>query len=339
VVVLKLGDLMPRDLLKQELFVQDLKSRINDSVEIILKVRSKKLQETKDSKKFLIMTLEDRTGTVRAVDWYNAELNDQRLKEGTVVRVKGRVVFFENRIQINLDNDYGAIKILKDDEYDYTKFVAQSKKDLEVLKKKLFVLLDQVKDQHYKKLLKAFFEDKEFSEKFFRSPAGMRVHHAYIGGLLEHSVTVAEICREISKYYSLDRDLLITGALLHDVGKVEEYKITESGIEVTTEGELKGHIAIGAAMVRETGKKLSIPEHKILELEHIILSHHGELEWGSPVVPKTIEALIVHHVENLDSKIARFIEVIESSETDQGWTEYDKNLGRRIFLRGEVTDE
>lgn len=147
---------MPRDLLKQELFVQDLKSRINDSVEIILKVRSKKLQETKDSKKFLIMTLEDRTGTVRAVDWYNAELNDQRLKEGTVVRVKGRVVFFENRIQINVDNDYGAIKILKNDEYDYTKFVAQSKKDLEVLKKKTFCSFGSSKRSALQKTLEGF---------------------------------------------------------------------------------------------------------------------------------------------------------------------------------------
>lgn len=126
---------MPKDLLGQELFVQDLKDHINDNVEIVLKIRSKKLQETKDNKKFLIMTLEDRTGAVRAVDWYNAELNDQRLKEGSVVKVKGRVVFFENRIQINVENDYNAIRVLKKDEYDFSKFVAQSKKDLEVMKK------------------------------------------------------------------------------------------------------------------------------------------------------------------------------------------------------------
>ncbi|MDK2949829.1 MAG: 3-5 exoribonuclease [Thermotoga sp.] len=331
---------MPKDLLGQELFVQDLKDHINNSVEIVLKIRSKKLQETKDSKKFLIMTLEDRTGAVRAVDWYNAELNDQRLKEGSVVKVKGRVVFFENRIQINVENDYNAIRVLKKDEYDFSKFVAQSKKDPEVMKKKLFSLIDQIRDRDYKKLLRAFFvEDEEFSEKFFKSPAGMRVHHAYIGGLLEHSLTVAEICREISKYYPLDRDLLITGALLHDVGKVREYVVTESGIDVTTEGELKGHISIGAMMVREKAKELGLPEKKVLEVEHIILSHHGELEWGSPVVPKTIEALIVHHVENLDSKLARFFEIIENADSDQVWTEYDKNLKRRIFIRGEELNE
>ncbi|PLV59499.1 phosphohydrolase [Thermotoga sp. KOL6] len=331
---------MPKGLVNHELFVQDLRDHINNNVEIVLKVRSKKLQETKDSKKFLIMTLEDRTGSVRAVDWYNAELNDRRLKEGSVIRVRGRVVFFENRLQINVENDYNAVKLLRKEEYDYTKFVAQTKKDLDVLKKKLFALVDQVKDQDYKKLLRAFFvEDREFSEKFFRSPAGMRVHHAYIGGLLEHSVTVAEMCKEISKYYPLNRDLLITGALLHDIGKVEEYVVTESGIEVSTEGELKGHIAIGVMMVRERAKKINVPERKILEVEHIILSHHGELEWGSPVVPKTMEALIVHHLENLDSKLARFTEIIENTEAEQEWTEYDKNLGRRIFIRGERIDE
>ncbi|PLV57704.1 phosphohydrolase [Thermotoga sp. SG1] len=331
---------MPKDLLGRELFVQDLKDHINDNVEIVLKIRSKKLQETKDNKKFLIMTLEDRTGAVRAVDWYNAELNDQRLKEGSVVRVRGRVVFFENRIQINVENDYNAIRVLKKDEYDFTKFVAQSKKDPEVMKKKLFSLIDQIRDRDYKRLLRAFFvEDEKFSEEFFKSPAGMRVHHAYIGGLLEHSLTVAEICREISRYYPLDRDLLITGALLHDVGKVREYVVTESGIDVTTEGELKGHISIGAMMVREKAKELGLPEKKVLEVEHIILSHHGELEWGSPVVPKTIEALIVHHVENLDSKLARFFEIIENADSDQVWTEYDKNLKRRIFIRGEELNE
>ena len=337
---LKLGDLMPKSLLGQGLFVQDLKNHINNNIEIILKVRSKKLQETKDNKKFLIMTLEDRTGAVRAVDWYNAELNDQRLKEGNVIRVRGRVVFFENRVQINVENDYNAIRPLKKGEYDFTKFVAQSKKNPEIMKKKLWALIDQIKDRDYKRLLRAFFvDDKEFSAKFFKSPAGMRVHHAYIGGLLEHSVTVAEICKEISKYYPLDRDLLITGALLHDIGKVKEYVVTESGINVTTEGELKGHISIGAMMVREKAREIGIPEKKLLEVEHIILSHHGELEWGSPVVPKTIEALIVHHIENLDSKLARFVEIIENSNSDQAWTEYDKSLKRRIFIRGEELDE
>lgn len=333
---MKLGDLLPKDFFEgRELFVKDLEKYLNTNVDLVAKVRSKKLQETKDSKKFLLITLEDRTGSVRVVDWYNAEKNDSRIREGDVVRVRGRVVFFENRLQINLEDEEDALKILKEDEYDYTKFVAQAKKDVEILRKKLINLVDQVKDTDYKRLLKSFFvDDNVFFEEFCKAPAGMRVHHAYLGGLLEHSVTVAEICREIVRFYNVNRDLLIAGALLHDVGKVREYTITSSGIEVTTEGELKGHIAIGAEMVRERGKSLNLPEKKIVELEHIVLSHHGELEWGSPVVPKTLEALIVHYIESLDSKLARFVEMMETAEPGKSWSEYDKNLGRRIFLRG-----
>jgi len=343
---MQLKDLIPKEFLEQfkmtetkEPFVHQFEKYMNQYIETTLKVRSKKLQESKDQKKFLLLTLEDKTGSVRAVDWYNAEFNDNRLKEGDIIRVKGKVVFFEERIQLNVDKPVDSIKILPDGEYDPNRFVETVKKDVEYLYRKLLNFIGSIKDKEIKAILREFFvNDKEFLKKFLKAPAGMKVHHAYLGGLLEHSVSVAELCDYAWRMYRdlVNRDLLIAGALLHDVGKVYEYEVTSKGIEVTTEGELRGHITIGVALLWEKAKKIDIQDEKVLELEHMIISHHGELEWGSPIIPKTPEAFLLHHVENLDAKMSRFREISEKekkSDSNKSWSDYDRNLGRRIFLR------
>ena len=137
---------------------------------------------------------------------------------------------------------------------------------------------------------------------------------------------------QISRFYGINRDLAVAGALLHDIGKIREYAVGATGIEVTTEGELKGHIVIGVEIIRAFARKVRLSPKKLLELEHIIISHHGEQELGSPVVPKTPEALVVHFIENMDSKIARMMEIAKSSENGKEWSDYDRGLGRRIFL-------
>nr|AAB68787.1 orf; similar to the Staphylococcus aureus CBF1 factor encoded by the sequence presented in GenBank Accession Number U21636 [Fervidobacterium islandicum] len=313
------------------IFLNILRGRIDKEIDGIYKIKSKKLQESKDGKKFLLLTLEDRTGSVRAIDWYNAESNDEKLQVGHVVNVRGRVVYFEERVQINVLNEQDAVRRLSENEYDIERFV-KSVENVDEMYKSLLRLIDTIRDEDYKTILQRFFvEDKNFVEMFKSAPAGMRIHHAYKGGLLEHSLNVAKLVDSICKIYGqLDRDLLVTGALLHDIGKVKEYMVNYNGIEVTTE-ELMGHIVIGVEMLSQKAK--GIPYEKLLKLKHLIASHHGEFEWGSPVLPKTPEALVLHFVENMDSKVNRVMQIIDKEDREKSWSEYDSNLSRRFFLK------
>ncbi len=325
---------IPDEILKklETPYVEDLENYVDREIDGIFKLRSKKLQETKDGKKFLLLTLEDRTGSVRAVDRYNAETNDQTLQIGSVLAVSGKVVYYDERIQINIADSDGALRKLSEGQYNVERFVSKINNP-EELYKELVRVIQTVDDGDYRKVLEIFFvEDKAFVEAFKSAPAGMRIHHAYIGGLLEHSLNVAKLVDQVCKIYAqLDRDLLITGALVHDLGKVKEYMINQKGIEVTTEGELLGHIVIGIEMIDR--KVRGVPYNKLLKLKHLIASHHGEYEWGSPVIPKTPEALVLHYVENMDSKINRVLQIIEHEERGKEWSEYDTNLNRRFLLK------
>jgi len=313
-------------------YVEELKNLIDREVNGVYKIKSKRLQETKDGKKFLLLTLEDKTGNVRAVDWYNAETNDQLIQIGDVVEIAGKVVYFEDKVQINISNVQNSVKKLTENEYEIERFVG-SLKNTEELFKSLLRLIDTVQDEDYKSLLNRFFiEDKNFVEMFKTSPAGMRIHHSYRGGLLEHSLNVAKLVDNVCRIYNqLDRDLLFAGALLHDIGKVKEYTINQKGIEVTTEGELLGHIVMGIEMLIQ--KSRDLPYEKILKLRHLIASHHGEFEWGSPVLPKTPEALVLHFIENMDSKINRVLQIIDKEDKEKEWSDYDTNLSRRFLLK------
>ena len=343
---MKLRDMIPKEMiekLNEHRFsalplVEELQMKIGENVETILKVVSKRIQEARDQKKFLLITLMDKTGSIRAIDWFNAEENFSKINEGDVILVRGKMVHFEDRPQLNIGRQKDAITLLQESQYDFHRFVEISRYDLEKLYEALTNFISEIQDEDYKKLLeKIFVNDKNLVKLFVQSPAAVYVHHACVGGLLEHTVSVASSCTNCCENYKfLNKDLLITGALLHDIGKIYEYRITGKGIEVTNEGEMKGHIVLGLEIIRKYAQMTNLPHYKLLELEHIILSHHGELEWGSPVLPKTAEALVVHMLENMDAKLARFRLIGEKeikSNSNKNWSEYDKNLGRRIWLR------
>ncbi len=310
--------------------VEDMEKMLNKDIETVLKVESKRLQTAKDGKKFLLMTLSDRTGTVRAIDWYNAEKNDSEINEGNILIIKGKPVIFDGRLQINISKEENAVKILKDGEYDPERFIRKSKRNPEDMFRDLLKFIETISDNELKEFLKIVF--RSLRDDLLVAPAAVKHHHAYIGGLLEHSLNVAKMVDFVSKLYGVNRDLAVSGALLHDIGKIREYVVKPSGIEVSTEGELKGHIVIGVEMIRSFARKFKLSKNKLLELEHIIISHHGEMELGSPVIPKTPEALIVHFVENMDSKVSKMLEIVQN--TDGDWSEYDRSLGRRIYTVG-----
>ncbi len=310
--------------------VEDMEKMLNKDIEAVLKLESKRLQTAKDGKKFLLMTLSDRTGSVRAIDWYNAEKNDSEINEGNILMVKGKPVIFDGRLQINISKDEDAVRVLKEGEFDPERFVRKSRRDPEEMFRDLMKMVDSISDSELRDFLRVIF--RSLRDDLLMAPAAVKHHHAYIGGLLEHSLNVAKMVEFVSKTYGVNRDMAVAGALLHDIGKIKEYVVKPSGIEVSTEGELKGHIVIGVEMVRSFARKSKLSKSKLLELEHIIISHHGQMELGSPVIPKTPEALIVHFVENMDSKVSKMLEIIQG--TDGDWSEYDRSLGRRVYVSG-----
>ncbi len=317
-------------------YINELKPGME--IVIDLKIISKRIQETRDGKKFLLLTLSDRTGIIRAIDWGNAEFNDQVLDIGSVARFTGKIVMYDDRLQLNIFNGE-EIVLLKEGEYESSRFLAISSKNLKELYQNLLDIIGSVENDMLKKLLKSFFvDDKKFVDKFINSPAAIKIHHAYKGGLLEHTLEVSRICDSFSLQYKdeINRDLLISGAILHDIGKVREYMITPSGIDRTNEGELVGHISIGFEMLNKKIDKIEdFPKYLANELKHLLLSHHGEMEWGSPVLPKTNEAILLHMADNSDAKIAQFREIKkrESNGENYSWSNYDRFLNRRILMK------
>lgn len=335
---------LPKELVEKfrEPYISELGDYVNSEIELIVKVKSKRLMENKAGQKYLLLTFEDKTGTLRAIDWFNAESNNANVDIGNVVRTNGKVVLYDGRLQFNLLQNSHII-VLKEDEYLVERFVNETKQSIESIMDEINDFIESVKNKQLKDLLNLFFKsDEKFIEKFKNTPAGAKVHHNYVGGLAEHSLTVAKLCENVcSIYKNLDRDLLITGALLHDIGKINDYEITSSGIEITTQGELIGHIVSGYEMISSKLKKINAPLELSNKLLHLIVSHHGELEWGSPVVPKTPEALVLHMVENMDSKLNRIFSIKEREldlNPDKNWSEYDPNLGRRFYLKHEAED-
>ncbi|SHH28406.1 3'-5' exoribonuclease YhaM family protein [Thermosipho atlanticus] len=333
---------LPKEIIEKyrEPFISELGNYINSELEIIVKVKSKRLMENKNGQKYLLLTFEDKTGILRAIDWFNAETNDSKVNVGNIIRTSGKVVVYDGRLQFNLLQDSPVI-VLKEGEYSIDRFVMEAKRSIDEIMDEIKKLIDSIKNVHLKRLLNEFFErDESFLKKFKSVPAGAKVHHNYVGGLAEHSSTVAQLCDSVCKTYkNLDRDLLIAGALLHDIGKINDYKVTSKGIEITTQGELIGHIVSGYEMVKVKVKKMKVPEDISTKLLHMIISHHGELEWGSPVVPKTPEAYVLHMIENMDSKLNRIFAIKEKElegNPEKDWSDYDPNLGRRFYLKHEL---
>ena len=293
------------------------------AIEGIYLLSGKETRRTKAGKPFFKLKLSDRTGTVECTVW-ETETVEAALKAGDLVKVVARVSEYLGRAQL----EASAVVRAPSGAARPRDFLPTTYRDVEELKGFLQFHIGSVYDRDYASLLQAVFGDVDFLETFATAPAAKLYHHAYLGGLVEHTVTVAEMCEFVAQQYGrVDRDLLLTAALLHDVGKMRELSF-ETAIDFTDAGRLLGHVIQGVMFVSEMAASLpSFPDGKLQQLLHCIASHHGELEWGSPKRPKTIEALILHHVDNLDAKVKGFLEIVEGSR-DATWTDL-RNLFRR----------
>jgi 3'-5' exoribonuclease len=250
-----------------------------------------------------------------------------------VVRVKGEVAEYKQALEISVsEKNGGSISKAPEGEYDLSELI-KAYENIDEMRSELLAFVDGIKNEYLRKLLDSFFADRDFMEAFATSPASISLHSAAVGGLLYHTVHVAKLCVRVTELHpELERDLVIAGALLHDIGKVQSFKVT-SNIQATEQGNLVGHIILGdQELLAHIAKMPEFPELTASKLRHILLAHHGKKEWGSPVEPMFPEALAVHEADDLDAKLDNMIAKRENAVTEDDWI-WDQRHGRLIYLK------
>jgi len=288
------------------------------------------LRTKQDGGKFLGMVFKDRTGEVGGIMWNNAADASRQFNVGDVVSVKGKVNAYQGRLQLQVEQ----VLPLKDGEYDVADLVftpEDSQDDMDALRE----IFATIENPWLKKLLDAFWADAEFVAQFTTAAAAKKWHHEYRGGLARHTFEMCRIAGTMCELFpDLDRDVLLTGIFLHDIGKLQEMS-HGLVVDYTTPGRLLGHVQIGADMASAKIAPIEgFPEGLRLQVLHCILAHHGELQFGSPVVPKTLEAIVLHHIDNLDAQAAAYSRIArESRDKNQPWSEYMPLIDRMIWSK------
>ena len=250
------------------------------------------------------------------------------IKKDNVVFIQGRVSEWKDILDISA-NEQHTIKVLSPGEYDIRDFIKESEKPIEEMWNELFGYIEAVKDNDMKKILDYFFKDEKFAKKFKEWPAAMYIHHGWIGGLLEHTLSVVKLCDSIQKVHDkLNRELLITGALLHDIGKMDEFEVN-IGIKVSTKGMMIGHVNLGIDMLNKAMDQLKTPDKLRLKLIHIMMTHMGD--YGSNKVPAFPEALAIFHADQLDAKVLQMTTIKEEAQTEDDYV-CTKEFGN-VYLR------
>ena len=283
---------------------------------------------TKNGKSYETILLQDKTGQIEGKIWEPQSPAIEDTEDLDYAEITAEVTIFNNQPQLNVKR----VRRVHEGEYDPADYVPVSERPLDEMYNEINVLADSVEDSRLKALLKAFFvEDQDFIEKFRRSSAARSVHQAFVGGLMEHTINVARICDYLSKRYrKINRDLLITAALLHDIGKTEELSPFPRN-DYTETGNLMGHIVKGAMMIdRKADSIPDVPDLLRMELTHCILAHHGELEFGSPKVPALIEAVALNFADNTDAKLTIFSELLDNSPAGSDWLGFSKLLNGNL---------
>lgn len=302
-----------------------------ERVERVMVVARKDWRDSVNGR-FLLFQFSDKDGPLKGVLWQPTEEIDREIKVNDVVRIKGEMKAYQGAFEMHV----ASIVKLNEKEYDVTQFVPTSNEETSEMRSEILTIVSSVTNEHLRKLLESIFGDEELSGAFFRSPAARVWHHSYIGGLAQHVRDMAVIAARVADVYpEVDRDLLVTGVLVHDLGKVRELEVTNR-IDYSDYGRLLGHIVLGVEMLEGRVREIEgFPAELSLKLKHMILSHHGSLEHGSPVVPMTIEAILLHYIDNLDAQARGTLQVLEKETARFGkWTEYVKLLDRFIY-RGE----
>jgi 3'-5' exoribonuclease len=294
-------------------------------------VQSKQLLTTKSGKPYISMILQDRTGSVSAKLWDSALEFYETFKVNDVVKLDANVETYNKELQLVVRR----LRASEPDEFTLADFLPHADTDTNETFLKLRAYASKVRNQHLKSLLENFFDDTDFVGKFIKAPAARSIHHVYVGGLLEHTLSTVRLCEYLTTHYpSLDADLLITMAILHDIGKIHELEVSPS-INYTEQGNLLGHIVIGIQLIDEKIAQIpDFPPKLKMLVEHMALSHHGQSEWGSPRPPMFLEAEILHRADDMDVKVNIFTRALsEDRDPDSSWTVYQKALERILYKK------
>jgi 3'-5' exoribonuclease len=307
-----------------------------DAVDEVYLAADKQLRVNRNGNSYLQLDLRDRTGGMSARLWNVGEPLARTFEPGDFLRVRGKVQLYQGALQMILT----AIDRVEPSATDAADFLPQANADTARLLERLRTLLRSADNPHLKALAECFLMDDAFMGDFATCPAGVKAHHAYVGGLLEHVVTLMEAADRLAPIYPMvDRDLWLVGLFLHDVGKVRELSYRQS-FAYTDEGQLVGHLVQGVQLLNEKAAQAEsltgepFPAELLLRLQHVIVSHHGELEFGSPKLPQTMEAVAVYALDNLDAKLNMVARELREDRGSGPWTQYNPTLQRRFFKGG-----
>jgi 3'-5' exoribonuclease len=311
-------------------YVSDLTTE--QSVTTFLLVCEKEVRSTKEGKPYLRLELGDRSGTIEARMWDQIDSVSREVDREDIVKVQGRVEIYRGKPQFSVQQ----MRKAKPDEVDLADFLPSTKEDVEKLFKQLLAEAAFIKNPWLNKLNSEILNDPKISTRYKRAPAAKVMHHAYLGGLLEHVIGLCGLAHQIAEHYpELDLDLLLTAAILHDVGKLDEL-CYDRAIGYTSEGQLLGHIVMEIETVTNAMNKIEgFPPALKTVVQHLLISHHGQYEFGSPKLPMIREALVFHYMDDLDSKLAAVRAALAVESGDELWSVYSGALQRK-FLKLDV---
>jgi 3'-5' exoribonuclease len=313
-------------------YVNQLGEREN--IDQVFLVADKQLRANRNGNLYLQLRLTDKTGSLTGMLWNASDSMFNSVETGNYLRVAGTTQIYNGQLQMIVTR----IEPTDPRQIDEQDFVTVSTEEMDRLAGRLTELLRAIRNVHLRNLAECFLADEQFMGKFTTAPAGIKNHHAYRGGLLAHVVSLMEVCRVVAPLYpELDADLLLLGAFLHDAGKIDELTYDRE-FGYSDEGQLIGHVVMIISTVEDKvaeSERLSqdkFPAELLLRLKHLIISHHGEYEFGSPKLPMTLEAIALHLLDNLDAKLYSVAQILkEDVGSDSNWTSFNQSLGRKFF--------
>lgn len=314
----------------EKILVSDIKE--NQKVESIFLVKSKSQATGKTGKPYIYLKLSDKTGEIKGYIWDNAEKFNALFETGDLVKIKSKTSVFQNELQLGI-SDIEKIKLDQLDADAIGLFLKSTKYDIDSMFLELeSILKENLTDEYIIKLTGKFLADENYIKQLKTLPAAKSIHHAYVGGLLEHTLSMMKTGVFLSEHYKkyVIKDILLSSILLHDIGKTEELSVKNNVTEYSDEGRLLGHIVLGIGAVdKKIGEIPGFPEKLRLLLLHSIVAHHGEMEYGSPKRPKTVEAFLLHYIDNMDSKTNQFADFMDNNNTQ--WSQFSKPLDRYLL--------
>jgi 3'-5' exoribonuclease len=313
----------------KDFFLSDCARFENKVIVSSFVVTTKQVKPKKSGEPYLALILADRCGQIEAKMWDNVEDAIDSFDQEDFLKIKGLLNKYKNRFQLTIHK----LRKLGDSEVDFADYLPKTTKNIDDLWRALEGFVSSIGDQHLKTLIHSFMSDPVIAAAYRNAPAAKTLHHAYIGGLLDHVVSLCRSCDLLSRNYpQVNRDLLLTGAFLHDIGKIHELSYSRS-FSYTSRGQLLGHMIIELEMLQaKLAQMPHFPDKLKTLLEHLIISHHGEYEFGSPKLPMFPEALMLHYLDDLDSKMESMRAHFErEAENDSSWTTYNASLGRTLL--------